>query len=107
MESNNVPLDEQQRRLLSGLQEHPQLMERFLSILALAREPGADGRIRTADEVEALLVQEVRQLGRESLQGWAREAEAQVAAQSQAEDPALREREKKRCDGGASSARSK
>lgn len=107
MEPTHVPLNEQQQRLLSGVREHPQLMERFLSILALAREPGVDGKIRTADEVESLLVREVRQLGLESLQGWAREAEAQVAAQAQAEDPTLREREKKRCAGGASSARSK
>ena len=107
MEPIHIPLDEPQRRLLSGVREHPQLMERFLSILALAREPGADGKIRSADEVEALLVQEVRQLGRESLQGWAREAEAQIAAQAQAEDPTLREREKKHGAGGASSARSK
>jgi hypothetical protein len=107
MEPKKEILSDQERRLLKGLEEHPELMERFLSILALAREPDATGRVRTADEVEALLVEQVRQLGRESLEGWARRAEERVAQQSRAEDPQLQQREKKRCAGGASSARSK
>lgn len=107
MEPSQETLNTQERELLSGLEQHPELMERFLSILALAREPDATGRIRRADEVEALLVEQVRQLGRASLEGWARQAEGQLAQRLRGKDPALQQREKKRCAGGASSARSK
>ena len=57
-------LTAEQRLLLEGLQSHPKLMSRFLSILSLAEEPDVNGKIRSADEVESLLIEQVRSLER-------------------------------------------
>ena len=42
-------------------------MARFLSILSFAEEPDSDGTIRSADEVEAMFIEEVRKLGKVAL----------------------------------------
>lgn len=55
---------------LNKLSEHPELRERFEAILGLARNER--GEADTADEAEELAVQEVRRLGQEVLQNWAR-----------------------------------
>jgi hypothetical protein len=55
--------------LLSILQAHPGLRDRFVSI-ASAVENSA-GTLKEADVVEDLLFEETRQLGREAMQGWA------------------------------------
>ncbi len=71
MEALQDLLTAEQRLLLEGLESHPKLMSRFLSILSLAEEPDADGTIRSADEVEAILIDQVRKLGQESMESWA------------------------------------
>ena len=71
MDTTQNTLTTDQRLLLKGLQSHPKLMARFLSILSLAEEPDHNGTIRSADEVEALLIEEVRKLGKEGMESWA------------------------------------
>ena len=51
-----------EQRLGKALRERPERMERFGAILALTDQEG--GVLRRADEIEELLVQEVRRLGR-------------------------------------------
>ena len=46
-------------------------MARFLSILSLAEESDNDGTIRSVDEVESMLIEEVRKLGQKGMQSWA------------------------------------
>jgi hypothetical protein len=81
-------------QLIEQLREHPELMERFRSILDLTRN--ADGPLKTADEVEELLIQELRQLGHTSLCQWATQAEARVSNELKGQDPTIRSRKKNR-----------
>lgn len=55
--------------LVAFLREHPDFRNRVASI-ALAME-NADGDLDAADAAEERLVEEMRHLGREALQGWA------------------------------------
>jgi hypothetical protein len=81
------------QRLLEGLQEHPELMERFEAILELTR---SDNRqVRSADEIEDLLIQEVRRLGSETMHAWANEAEKQIGQEIQEANAQVRLRKKK------------
>jgi hypothetical protein len=70
-------------------------MTRFLSILSLAEEPAADGTIRSADEVEAILIDQVRKLGKESMESWASKVDSTVGEQSRQADSSVQLREKK------------
>lgn len=96
MDTENQSLTQQQRQLLKGFETQPELMKRFLSILALAEEPNADGTIRSADEVEDLLIEQTRLLGKETLESWARRVEVTLAQKARASDKSLQMREKKR-----------
>lgn len=62
MTKKNSPLSKQEKHLLQLLREHPEMMERFSSILELAASK--EGPVKSADEVEALLIEEVRRLGK-------------------------------------------
>lgn len=81
-------------QFLDRLRQHPELLARFQSILQLA--DNADGPLKTADEVEELLIQELRQLGHHSMTHWATQAEERVSAELKAADPTVRSRKKKR-----------
>ena len=94
METIQNTLTADQRLLLKGLESHPKLMPRFLSILSLAEEPDRDGTIRCADEVEALLIDEVRKLGREGMESWASKIDGLLGEQSKKDDPSVKLREK-------------
>lgn len=92
----SLSLNQEQTRLLEGFASHPELMKRFLRILSLADEPGEDGAIRSADEVETLLIEQTRLLGKETLESWAQRVERQVSEQHKATLPGMQQREKKR-----------
>src|SRR5579864_3303896 len=72
------------------LQERPQLLAQFESILALATETGPDGHFRTADEVEALVVEAVRKLGQQTMGQWARAAQERAVEDCRQEHPTAR-----------------
>ena len=55
----------QETQIIQQLRRQPQRLARLQSIPDLAH--AADGPLNTADEVEALLIQELRQLGRTTL----------------------------------------
>lgn len=88
---NNPPL-QREARLLEKLRSRPDLWERFEAILALTEVE--EGPWRTADEVEALLVEEVRRLGSEAMHEWARQAEERTAREFQAAHPQASVRKK-------------
>ena len=52
---------ERELELLEKLRQHPEILARVDSILEIASS--TEGPLKTADEVEELLVQEIRQLG--------------------------------------------
>ena len=90
----NPKLSAQETLLIQQLRQQPELLIRLQSILDLAH--AATGPLKTADEVEALLIQELRQLGRTTLHQWATQAEARVGAELQAQDATVRGLKKKR-----------
>lgn len=85
MSKKRIELTEQEIKCLTKLRKHPELLERFEAILEIS--DSEDGKIRSADEVEALLIAEVRKLGNASMTQWAKETEARVGQQHQQENP--------------------
>ena len=73
------------QQLLARLNAHPELKARIVAILQLAEN--GEGPLRTADEIEALLIEEVRRLGAQTMQDWAHGAQARVEAEVKAEHP--------------------
>ena len=84
----------QEERLLSGLRQHPEIMARVESILEIARSE--EGPLKTADEVEELLVEEIRRLGQATMSQWAVGAEERVSTELRSQDPTVLSRKKKR-----------
>jgi len=68
------------------------LMERFQSILQISAN--ADGPVKSADEVEGLLIEEMRRLGNATMGGWASSAEKRLADQLEQKDASARARKK-------------
>ena len=81
-------------RLIEQLRQQPEMMERLQSILELTGE--VEGPLKTADEVEELLIEELRRLGNTTLCQWATQAEARVSDELKGQDSTLRSRKKKR-----------
>ncbi len=81
-------------KLVEKLRQHPQMMARFQEILALASNE--DGPLKTADEIEELLIEAMRQLGNETMGQWASQAEERVSRELKEQDPTVLARKKKR-----------
>jgi 2-iminoacetate synthase ThiH len=81
-------------KLMEQLREQPELMERFQTILQISSS--TDGPIRSADEIENLLVEEMRRLGNMTMGTWAAGAEERLVKQFKEEHPSARARKKKR-----------
>jgi hypothetical protein len=81
-------------QLIEQLREHPEMMERVQRILDLTGN--SEGPLKTADEVEELLIQEMRQLGNASMNQWASQAEGRVSRELKGQDATVRSRKKKR-----------
>jgi hypothetical protein len=69
-------------------------MDRFQTILQISAN--ADGPVKSADEIEGLLIQEMRRLGNTTMGSWAASAEKRLAEQLQQKDVFARARKKKR-----------
>jgi len=80
-------------QLINRLREHPELMERFKTILEITAN--TDGPIKQADEVEALLIEEMRRLGNASIESWASRAERTLGEQLKQKDSSAVVRKKK------------
>jgi hypothetical protein len=80
-------------RLIEQLRQQPEMMERLQSILELTHS--TEGPLKTADQVEELLIKELRRLGNTTLCQWATQAEARVSNELKAQDPTIRSRKKK------------
>lgn len=91
---NSLQFTPQETRLIQQLRQQPSMLARVQGILELAH--AADGPLKTADEIEALLIQELRQLGRTTMNQWAAQAQERVSAELQAQDTTVRGLKKKR-----------
>ena len=85
-------LTEAEEQLIAQLRKQPALLSRFQNILGITRAEGAAGK--TADEVEGLLIEEMRRLGHAGMSQWAAQAEEQVSQEVQREQPRVRSRKK-------------
>ena len=94
MTKRNSPRSAQEQQLIERLREHPELMERFQSILEISAH--ADGPIKRADEVEGLLIEELRRLGNTTMADWAAGAEKRLGDQLERKDASAGVRKKKR-----------
>ena len=83
---------QQEIRLLEQLRQHPEIMARVQSILEIASN--REGPLKRADEVEELLIEEMRRLGGATLQYWASQAEDRGQRTSEP-DATVRSRKKK------------
>jgi len=83
-----------EKRFLERLRHHPELRAQFESILELAHS--TEGPLKTADQVEELLIEKLRRLGNVSMNQWAQRAEAHVSAELKTADDTVRSRKKKR-----------
>jgi hypothetical protein len=86
-------LTQPETRLIEHLREYPEMMVRVQSILEIARN--AEGPLKTADEVEELLIEEMRRLGNVTLSQWASQAEERVSTELKSQDSTVRSRKKK------------
>lgn len=74
--SSAEQLSQAEIQLIEQLRKHPEIRDRVQSILELASN--AEGTLKTADQVEDLLIEQVRQLGNATMREWATQAEARV-----------------------------
>jgi len=95
-EKKTVPsqLTSQELQIIAQLRQHPEMMARFQSILDITGN--ADGPLKTADEVEELLIQEMRRVGNAAMNQWAAQAEERIGTELKEKDPSVRARKKKR-----------
>lgn len=82
-----------EKQFMQRLRQHPELRERFQSIMELTHT--AEGPLKTADEMEERLIQELRQLGHTSMNDFAARAEQRVGAELKGRDATVRSRKKK------------
>jgi len=83
------------QQLSAGLADKPELAQRLLKIVKLANEPTETGKIRSADEVEALLIEEIRKLGNQTLSSWAQGMDMKLGQELKAQCGRTQMREKK------------
>jgi hypothetical protein len=86
-------LSVEEKQLIERLRQRPKMMARVHSILEIARN---EGELKTADEVEELLVEELRKLGNTAMGDWAAEAQERISGELHNQEPGLRSRKKKR-----------
>lgn len=70
------------------LRERPELMERFAMIMEITSV--TNGPLKSADEVEGLLIGELRRLGNTSMGSWAAKAEQVLAGRLKEQDASAR-----------------
>src|SRR3974377_528347 len=80
--------------LIEQLRKYPELFERVRKILEISAS--AEGPIRKADEIEALLIEEMRRLGHAPMETWAGRAEQTLADELKQKDASASVRKKKR-----------
>lgn len=93
-DSQPPQLSAQELQLIRQLRKHPLVLERFQAILAITAN--AEGPLKSADEIEGLLIEETRRLGNATMGSWAARAEERLAGQLEQKDAAAGVRKKKR-----------
>ena len=84
------------KTFMEQLKERPELLDQFESILGIATGGDENAPIRTADEIESLVIDATRQLGNSTLQEWARGAQQRAIENCKKEHPTARLKKKAR-----------
>ena len=63
------------------LEAHPQLRDRFASLLAVVEDEAGD--LKRADDAEMRVIEEIRRMGQEALQAWAVRQVEQLSADTE------------------------
>jgi hypothetical protein len=92
--SDQATLNAAELQLIEQLRKHPELFERVRSILEITAS--AQGTIKKADEIEALLIEEMRRLGHTTMETWAGKVEQTLGAELKQKDACASVRKKKR-----------
>jgi hypothetical protein len=77
---------------LAFLEKHPDLRDRFASIVSAVEN--SEGNLKEADAAEERIIEEMRLLGREAMQGWA-ERQAEVTEREIRQQPQMHRQGKK------------
>ena len=85
-------LSSEELQLIEQLREHPELMDRFKTILEITTRTAEP--VKRADEVEGLLIEEMRRLGNTSMGSWAARTERRLTEKLQAKDSSAQVRKK-------------
>ncbi len=97
MKQKEVPakkLSQAEAQLIGRLRRQPRILARVQSLLEIA--DSTEGVLKSADQVEERLIEELRLLGNATLSEWATQAEERVNRELRAQDPTVRSRKKKR-----------
>src|ERR1700739_417352 len=86
------------------VEKHPELRDRFASIVSAVED--SEGKLKEADTAEERILEEMRLLGREAMQGWA-ERQVGVTEQEICQKPSVDPQGKKNSAGIRNSARSR
>ena len=87
--------------LFAFLDAHPNLRDRIASIVGAIED--TDGNLKEADAAEERIIEEMRHLGREAMQGWA-ERQVEVTEQEIRQQPQMHRQGKKNSAGIRNSA---
>lgn len=92
---------EDDQKLLARLKKHPKLLARMEGLLAVVEN--AAGDIQKASAAEARVIEEIRQMGHESLSSWAAN-QVEKTSEAACQDEGMRRAGKKNCAGTPPSA---
>lgn len=84
-------LSPREEQLIQKMRQQPEMMERVESIFNAAYSSG-----KTADEIEEMLISEIRQLGQSTMQSWAIRTEQKLGEEFKKKDSSAVVRKKKR-----------
>src|SRR5271154_405990 len=88
---------------LAFLEKHPDLRDRFASIVSAVEN--SEGNLKEADAAEERIIEEMRLLGRGAMQGWAKR-QVEVTEREIRQQPHMHRQGKKNSAGIRNSARS-
>lgn len=86
-------LSQKEINLIEQLRCNPRIRERVEHIMEIANT--SEGPLKTADQIEELLIEEMRRLGNDTMTEWATRAQERVAQELKAEDKTVLKRKKK------------
>jgi uncharacterized Ntn-hydrolase superfamily protein len=81
------------RSIEERLKDHPDLIARLEALADIVEN--SDGDVEKADEAERRVLEEVRQMGHQVLQGWAQRQQRKKAEAALSQERELKRKEKK------------